>query len=57
MKCLLLEEKVNDHKILFDYSHFSQVISVNEMFHLEPSPRSIEEIMKCLSYADSFVID
>jgi hypothetical protein len=29
--------------IFFDHSPFSQIISVNKMFHLEPSPRSIEE--------------
>jgi hypothetical protein len=31
--------------IFCDHSPFSQIVSVSKMFHLEPSPRSIEEIV------------
>jgi hypothetical protein len=43
-------------KIFCDHSPFSQVIIVNKMFHLEPSPRSIEDIrQKKLNWQTQYI--
>jgi hypothetical protein len=43
LKGLIKRNILSFVKIFCDYSPFSLVMSVNEMFRLEPSPRSIEE--------------